>query len=52
MSLRRFVIQSNISVHGLAFAVEVERRAFLARGCSEARALDLALLACTGRVVR
>ena len=52
MSLRRFVIQSNISVHGLAYAVEHERLAFIRRGCSADRALDLALVACTGRVVR
>lgn len=52
MSLRRFVVQSNISVHGLAYAVEHERRAFIARGCSASRALDLALVVCCGRVVR
>ena len=34
MSLRRFVIQSNISGHGLAYAVERERLAFIAHGCS------------------
>lgn len=52
MSLRQFIIRSNIAVHGLAYAVERERRAFIARGCSAERALDLALVVCTGRVVR
>ena len=52
MSNRRFCIASNIAVHGLAYAIERERLAFIARGCSGERALDLALVVCTGRVVR
>lgn len=51
MSNRQFCIRSNIAVHGLAFAVEHERLAFLRRGCSAKRALDLALVVCTGRLV-
>ena len=52
MSNRRFCVASNIAVHGLAYAVEHERQLFIARGCSAGRALDLALVVCTGRVVR
>lgn len=51
MSLRQFVIRSNIAVHGLAFAVERERVAFIRRGCSADRAASLAILICTGRLV-
>lgn len=52
MSNRRFCVASNIAVHGLAYAVERERLAFIARGCCADRALDLALVVCCGRVVR
>ena len=51
MSLRRFIIRSNIQTHGLLWAVQYEERRFLRKGCSANRAISLAILIVTGRLV-
>lgn len=50
--MRTALIKSNIAVHGHMWAVEYERKRFLRKGCSEKRALDIALQLVFNRVVR
>ena len=49
--MRTSIIASNVAVHGYEFAVEVERKRFIRKGCGAERALSIALQLVFGRVV-
>ena len=51
MNNRKFCIKSNIAVHGVKFAFELEFKRFKRAGCSADRAFALACVAVFGRYI-